>query len=159
MKYDKATHAMLELVESITHQHHKRLDGASIAVLTKEKASKSKGKTILATASLVPSKVEPILDDEYHFMIVIGRDRWETLEDAQRRALIDHELCHCVMDGDAPKMRNHDYEEFAEIIARHGFWREDAGEQMIQQALLTQGVKIGTLKTKAASKAAVTVVK
>ena len=36
-----------------------------------------------------------------------------------------------------PTIRPHDYEEFAEIIERRGFWRKDRGERMVQQSLFS----------------------
>jgi predicted metallopeptidase len=146
MDYEKATPDMIDIAEQIVTKHHQRLDGVNIAILTQEKASKSKGRTVYGTASTIPAKMIPLLAGDYHFVIVIAMDQWAALSDAQKRALMDHEICHCTLTENGPAIRGHDYEEFAEIIARHGFWREDHGEQTIQEALIHQGVKIGTLK-------------
>jgi len=146
MKYKMASDEMMQMVRDLVAKYHKRLDGASIAVLTKDKATKSMGSIVIGTASKVPSKVEPILDDHYDFMIVIAMDKWADMGPSQRVALIDHELCHCVLSDGEAKMRHHDYEEFSEIIDRHGFWRKDYGETAVQNVLFDQGVKVGTIK-------------
>lgn len=143
MEYLKASQDVIDLVASIAAQHHRRLEGCKIAVLMKEKATESKGKLQLAEASIPPAKMSPILDDKYDFVIVIAQDRWGTMSEEQREAVVDHELCHCIYEGCAA-IRGHDFEEFAEVVHRHGMWRADRGEQMIQQALLKQGIKVGT---------------
>jgi hypothetical protein len=51
------------------------------------------------------------------------------MSNAEREALIDHELCHMKYNtGDEAStysLREHDIQEFAAIIARHGLWDED----------------------------------
>lgn len=66
------------------------------------------------------------------FVLEIAQNTWETLTDAQRRALVDHELCHLAMepDEDIPgrwigRTRGHDLEEFVGIVERHGLWKAD----------------------------------
>jgi hypothetical protein len=136
----------MKLVSTTANKYHRRLDGARIAVVMKEKAGKKKGKTVLATAMKPPDKMKPLLREPYHFVIVIGADEWEKADTKKRKALLDHELCHCEFDEDGqPSMRGHDLEEFGEIITRHGFWRGDFGEHNIQLALSEQGIEVGTL--------------
>lgn len=102
--------------------------------------------TALATASIPPPKLKPLLDDDYAFLICIAADTWPGLTAAQRTAVVDHELCHCVVDSDGPTTIGHDYEEFAAIIERHGLWRGTPTEKAIQTAFVGQGIKVGTLK-------------
>jgi hypothetical protein len=49
---------------------------------------------------------------------------WNLFNDAQRAALIDHELCHFRKNKEtgAYDARGHDLEEFNEIVERHGIW-------------------------------------
>lgn len=75
--------------------------------------------------------------------VFINRDSWNSMGLEQRTALIDHELCHFTRnsfkdydnekkewiityeDALEPKnwgIRDHDVEEFSEIIKRHGLW-------------------------------------
>lgn len=59
-------------------------------------------------------------------MIEINKQAWDPLNKKQKRALIDHELCHCLWDVEKGLyMRTHDVEEFSEIIKRHGLWQPD----------------------------------
>ena len=83
------------------------------------------------------------LDREMHpfdFVILLNRNFWmdTRVTDAQRAALLDHELMHCALqydDAGAPKVdargrpiyriRRHDIEEFADVVARHGCYKAD----------------------------------
>jgi len=76
--------------------------------------------------------------DGFDFIIMLNREAWPTLNDKQKRALIDHELCHAQLSMDAdgnPKrndrdrlvcrLRKHDTEEFRAVVNRHGLWTAD----------------------------------
>jgi hypothetical protein len=77
---------------------------------------------------------------DFDFVIVLRKDfwTWPTVTDLQRRALLDHELCHAAVamdeDGDPKvdergrtvyRVRKHDLEEFACIAERYGCWKRD----------------------------------
>lgn len=82
------------------------------------------------------------LEREFHdhdFVIVLNAEVWPELPDSGRRALLDHELCHCAVKLDDEgnptfRVRKHDVEEFAEIVRRHGLWKNDL-EMFVQAAL------------------------
>ena len=76
----------------------------------------------------------------YDFILLLSRTFVEdaTVSDAQRTALIDHELCHATIKLDKTgepelderdrrmyRLRKHDLEEFSEIAERHGCWKRD----------------------------------
>jgi hypothetical protein len=76
--------------------------------------------------------------DGFDFIILLNKEAWDRLNEKQKRALIDHELCHAqiVIDSDgSPKtndrdrlvtrIRKHDCEEFRDIVNRHGLWKQD----------------------------------
>lgn len=69
-------------------------------------------------------------DAAFDFVIMINGDRWEYLSPGHRAALVDHELCHCIKSGDDDEGRpiwaiaNHDVEEFASVVRRHGIHDE-----------------------------------
>lgn len=77
---------------------------------------------------------------EFDFIILLSKDFWLDLKvtDAQRRALLDHELMHAAVkigengepEEDAKgrtvyRVRKHDIEEFADTVRRHGIYRGD----------------------------------
>jgi len=74
------------------------------------------------------------------FVIILRKEFFEdpTVTADQRRALLDHELCHCALtygaDGEpledergrkVYRIRRHDIEEFAAIGERYGCWKKD----------------------------------
>lgn len=83
------------------------------------------------------------LDRELHpydFVIMLNCEWWQHPEvtDAQREALLDHELMHAApkMDEDGDqmvdqkkrlvwRMRKHDIEEFVDVVKRRGIWKRD----------------------------------
>ena len=78
---------------------------------------------------------------EFDFVVLLNKLFWndEKVTDAQRVALLDHELCHASRAHDqrsgAPlcdergravwRTRKHDIEEFSDIIHRHGVYKRD----------------------------------
>lgn len=133
---------------------HKSLDGVRIDFIFRDKAAKSKGRTVLAKARKVSginaylaNASAGVVDDAANddmFVIEVAQDAWERLDPGQRRALVDHELCHCKVDLDddgEPKLsiRGHDLEEFGCIIERHGLWSSNVanfGSQVAEQLAL-----------------------
>jgi putative metallopeptidase len=76
----------------------------------------------------------------YDFVILLNQNFWDDplVTDDQRRALLDHELCHAaVKRGDdgalvidergrvTYRLRKHDLEEFSSIAERYGCWKRD----------------------------------
>lgn len=76
----------------------------------------------------------------YDFVILLNQNFWDDplVTDTQRRALLDHELCHAAVkvgDNGAPvidergrvtyRIRKHDLEEFSAIAERYGCWKRD----------------------------------
>lgn len=76
----------------------------------------------------------------WDFIILLREAFWTDacVTDLQRRALLDHELCHAALACDAHgepvedergrkvwRTRKHDLEEFSEIAERYGVWKRD----------------------------------
>jgi len=126
------------IMEEIIEAHHKHLIDAKIAIAWRFgwKAN-TDGHVTLGQA-----KKGSDLDREMHdhdFVILLNHEAWNgSLNPDQKRALMDHELCHAEISKDQngePKIdenkrtvyriRKHDIEEFREIVARHGCYKED----------------------------------
>jgi hypothetical protein len=100
------------------------------------------------------------LDRELHpfdFVVLLNAEWWQDgrVTDAQRRALLDHELEHATVkldeDGEPARdskdrviyrLRKHDIEEFSSIVARHGTYKRDLEHFA---AALRRGAKQGSL--------------
>ena len=127
VEWEKAPERVAEIVRETIEKHHPRLKDARVGVLFRSKAAKSAGREIIGKASTVNAKWRAILGaaSSLHFIIWFAEDWWQTASLLQKRALTDHELCHCTWGNTGPAMRGHDVEEFTEIIERHGIWKGD----------------------------------
>lgn len=124
-EYSSVNQEVVDIAKEMIEKHHKSLENARIAFLFRAEAQMKNGRAVLGTASLVGAKWRPLLKDKYDFLIILAADFWlDILDNRQKRALIDHELCHCIftMPEGKASIRNHDVEEFYEVIQRHGDW-------------------------------------
>lgn len=121
------------LVKRLVVQHHGHLAGERIRCVFRSEHAKDGGKAVLGKARKV-SGLNAFLsgnDDEAYFVIEIANDIWLGMNDAERLALVDHELSHCGIKVNAKTfeqtlvIRPHDLEEFNAIVERHGLWRRD----------------------------------
>jgi hypothetical protein len=144
------------IADTLIGDHHPHLKDVHIVYLWRPKAASSKGAVVLGKARKITglnaqlvafASPEPLADE----------DTWETLTEAQRTALVDHELCHLGVDipEKADKDRKliilgHDLEEFAAVVERHGLWRPDVetfravmGQPSLFEGLQGQGLQVG----------------
>jgi hypothetical protein len=145
--WSEAPQSVIHTAEEIIRQFHPWLNDARIAFVMRSEAQKRGPRMILGQTSKVPEKMHPYL--EYDFLIWLSEKDYEGMSDAQREALIDHELCHCAKNlvTDGWKLREHDIQEFAIIISRHGLWTEDLrrmdkAKEMYQQGDLLKDTQI-----------------
>lgn len=120
-----------------TVDDHAELAGVDVVYCWRDKAAKSKGRTVLGKARKV-SGLNAFLardqeSDEPLFVVEIAQDEWIELTTKQRYALVDHELSHLRVkigdDGERDlSIRGHDVEEFRAVIDRHGFWKPDVAD-------------------------------
>ena len=135
-------------LRGIVLRHHKRrnLDQARFCLVWQSGIEPDQDDRITLGKCRKASDFDREFSD-YDFVIILNRDAWERLDDPQRRALLDHELCHAapVMNTDGTqkedtrsrrvwRIRRHDIEEFAEIMTRHGCWKQDL-EAFVRAAL------------------------
>lgn len=119
-----------QIIEKNETQQH--LKEAKICLLFADQDMRSKGKRRLGHARKATGFEK--LFCGYDFIITLNYLWWRLARPQQKRALLDHELCHCGVVRDKKgqlkidketgkvqfEMRKHDYEEFHEIIERHG---------------------------------------
>jgi hypothetical protein len=140
-----------------TVERHNNLAQVRVDYLFIDTAPKSKGRTILGRArklgglpAFLTGSSHPRFEDQRFrepdpfFVVEISHDFWaHELNDAQKRALVDHELCHCRVTTDeltreikSLSIVGHDVEEFACVVQRHGLW--DTGLTTLGQAMTEQ---------------------
>jgi hypothetical protein len=128
------------VMEGLKEKHHTNLDGAKIAMAWRI-GWRADSDGIM---TLGKCRKRGDLDrelDSFDFVILLNQEAWKGLNDTQKRALIDHELCHAqiVIDSDGNqktddrdrlvcRIRKHDCEEFKCIVERHGLWTSDLAE-------------------------------
>lgn len=153
MSYSKPEEDVIEIVNDVIAAHHHGLFQANIGILMRDKAPVSAGMATLGKARKVSDEQKAMMrlsgKEPFDFVIWFAFDYWEQLDFKQRRALADHELCHCLISDDGEfSIRKHDIEEFHCIIERHGFWRPggQSTERAVQRGLgldLGRGVVAG----------------
>jgi len=131
-EYEKAPE--IEVIgNTLIQAYHSHLKEAKISYVFQDKAAKfSDGRTILGKAAGRSNLDKLLSERKEDFVIIIGKDRWEKMTEVERRALVDHELCHCgiVMDAQGHTkfaMRGHPIEEFPENLARFEHRRQRIG--------------------------------
>ncbi len=145
-------HPVYAMLAELVREHHEELRSARFAIawnLTWQ--PDADGRTKIGMCKRASD-----LDRElaaFDFVILLRKAFWkdDRVSDAQRRALLDHELCHAtrattrggdpaVDDRGRPvwRLRKHDIEEFSEVVDRHGMWSRDL--ENLADALRKNGV-------------------
>lgn len=131
--------------ERLIPKYHEMLgnSGVRIEYLFRSNVPKSKGKFIFGVAKKITGEHATLADsEEPFFCIIIAHPAWQVLPQKYREALVDHELCHCGIEinekGDTKLvLRNHDVQEFSDIVRRYGAWTPDV-QEFLQAALGTK---------------------
>jgi predicted metallopeptidase len=132
VEYTRAPEEVEEIASEIIAAHHEHLEDVKIVFLMRSPTPRRGGRVVLGSASKASAKHRALAGENYRFIIELAADEWNDLTPEQKRALVDHELCHCCRVEDDKgeivySIRGHDVEEFQEIVERHGAWTEDLG--------------------------------
>lgn len=126
--------APLPLAEKMANKmikaHHPHLLGATIGYFKLDKMAPTlkNGQKKLAFARRMSGTMQYFANLD--FAICFYGDAWDIMDRDQRRAVVDHELCHCkIMDGEW-LIIGHDFEDFDAIIERHGKVLENVANQI-----------------------------
>lgn len=120
-----------EIVQDLISKHHPMLAmvDKEIAIIFKEKASKTGGQVVLGKSSRAPGVLKLLGKAEYKFIIELAGDEWATLAGNQKVALLDHCLCACKVEED-PKtgeakcsIAAPEVSFFWKELERNGDWR------------------------------------
>lgn len=145
-------HAMYMKLREIVDEYHEDLHDARIALAwcTSWKPDRD------GRVTLGKCKKASDLDRElaaYDFIVLLKKTFWNDVlvSDAQRMALLDHELCHAGVTLDERtndpvydergrkvyRLIKHDIEEFIGVVARHGLYKRDLelfGAELMKKA-------------------------
>lgn len=132
-------HPMYVLMDELIEAHHPDLCNARIALAW----CTSWNPDVDGRVTLGKCKKASDLDRElvsFDFIILLRKSFWQSshVTDIQRRALLDHELCHACIKLDkysdpvedergrrVYRIRRHDIEEFTDIVARYNCYTAD----------------------------------
>jgi Putative phage metallopeptidase len=127
-------------------QDHPHLDGVEMRFILRDEHQVRNGKTVYASTRLIGGReawlAAGMPDDgeevDRFFVLEFAEDVWRLLEEGQRTALVDHELCHCGLKLDGTlTLLGHDLEEFVAVVGRHGMWRPEV-ENLVRAAQAQQ---------------------
>lgn len=132
----KAGPQVQEVLTHLIGNHHPHLADISndIAVIFKEKCSRKGGVPILGKTSKAPAILSVLGEHNYEFVIELGADCWNKLNEDQRKALLDHQLCFIGGDEDekTAEMKYYlttpDVYYFSDEVLRNGHWRPDLSD-------------------------------
>src|SRR5690348_4498506 len=116
---------------------HEELDGATVKLAWRKGTKQDvDGRIVLGRCVKVSDLHREFFNAD--FIVVLNREYWDAFSDAQRLALMDHELCHAAIkldkngqemydekDRQVFRTRKHDLEEFREVVERHGLYKDD----------------------------------
>jgi hypothetical protein len=136
-----------DVVRQLVPLHHDHLDRQDVTIrcVYRDTPARSRGKIVLGKARKVAGlnahlvglvRRDDLGDDPADFFVIeVPHEVWQALKPSERRALVDHELCHFWVaipeDPDEDRqlvMLGHDLEEFRAVVERHGLWRPDLTE-------------------------------
>ena len=132
-------HELYEVMNKLVAKFHQHLSSAAIVLVWQSDLKPSPEKKIQLGKCIKVSDRDKLLHGN-DFAVLLNKDIFESdmLNDDQRRAILDHELCHAQVKRDKkgkPKLdddgkpiwrvRKHDLEEFRQIVERHGCYAND----------------------------------
>jgi hypothetical protein len=140
----KADPEIYDLLKEVVANYHPDLALVvdEIAIVFKEKASKSGGKVTLGKASKASPLFGVLGDTDYKFILTIAADEWVNLTGRQRQALMDSMLCSCRAEEDDDgnlqcSLATPDVAYFYDELDRWGDWRprppEDGPESPLER--------------------------
>jgi hypothetical protein len=116
--FEPCEQVVADMGEAIRAEHHTDLDGATLLYVWIDKAPRSQGKLRAGKMMKVPRMYRALLNAD--FIVLLSKDLWQGMTEAQHCALVDHELSHGYYEGEEPHCRAHDLTEFVGVVERHG---------------------------------------
>lgn len=132
-----------KVAKGLIRKHHAHLEECEVRFVFRSEAAKRGGQTVLGDAKKVsglnsffahrlmenyPLPTEAQLTAPTFFAIVVAKDLWDLVGKTEHEALVDSLLCRCRTQESANGLRltlaAPEAQEFAEVVARHGMWRD-----------------------------------
>ncbi len=134
------------LAEKIIAEHHSYLEDARIAFLFRSGKWRNKGKVVTGRALVAPPLWR--CTSGFELVLIINEILYQSLDEKGREALLDHELSRFELQNSGSlvfgektwTIREHDVQEFSDVVKRHGICFTNlqsllAGQQLQLQSL------------------------
>lgn len=105
------------IANELIEKYHPHLKGVEIEYRFADAAPMRAGKELWGTMEIGG---EPL-----HFIMTIVKSLWDSIEKKTRTALVDHYLKHGHVEGADLSIEAFDFEEYADIVSRYGWWRQE----------------------------------
>lgn len=133
----KAGEEVQDVIRELVGEAHPHLVDIvdDIIVIFKEKASRKGNYPQLGKTSKAPALISLLGERQYQFVIELGADTWVELEDSQKKALLDHQLCFISGEEDEKtaemkySLTTPDISYFSSEVERNGHWRPDFSKE------------------------------
>lgn len=105
-RYENVDSSVTDLVSDVLQTYFNDLAGAKIKVIFDTRKRTHGGNIVLGRMQKCNELIKYLTDDDeqspegYDFFLYLDKNIYEALDDAQRRQVIFHELCHCGVDFD-----------------------------------------------------------
>lgn len=124
-EFYNASSELEDIARGLIEKYHSHLVEAKIKYLLRNGTWNTRKRETWGQAKKVGKEVNFLTG--YDFIITVNDEVWGQLNQAEREALLDHELQHCFAgtDDEGNKIwgtMGHDVEDFHAIIRRHGLW-------------------------------------
>ena len=128
----EADKSLYDTVKELIANHHTDLVDVEdeIAIIFREKASKTgDGRVHLGKSRKAPPLLGVLTTTDYKFVIELAGDEWNSLNNKERLALLDHHLCACRVEKDQTTGEikkcwiQPPVGFYREEVERHGWWR------------------------------------
>ena len=126
----KAGQDVVDTVHDLISKYHPHLLTMQdeIAIVINEKAGKAGETIVLGKATKAAPLLGVLTDKDYKFVLYVAADEWQSLNDKERTALLDHLLCACRVKEDKKTSALKPYLQpppayYKEEVERHGWWR------------------------------------
>jgi hypothetical protein len=124
--WEEANDTVGVIAGGLIPNYHPELATARIQYVFVSEASSKGGQELLGRVKKLAGFLEWSLESDY--VIEVAQDKWTSLEQHQRTALVDHLLERCTGEEDEKtgemrwKVREPNVQEFDTILDRHGAW-------------------------------------
>jgi hypothetical protein len=140
-KIDRESHPdIYAMADELVTKYHDGLNGCHYVLFWKHNWKPDvNGRVTLGMAKLPGDENRELF--EHDFRILLNKEWWDQFDDSQRKALLDHELCHVEWPEDKEgnkkqddrgrpvlRIRRHDIGEFRVVVSRHGLYKSDLME-------------------------------